>query len=67
MNIYKHTEIKPKGAHHYIKGAWHKIGADDKVYIFVSTQWVLSTKNKEQYNREVLRSKKEDKFECLIY
>jgi len=57
----------PKGAQHFIKGAWHKIGVDDKIYIHNNVEWVSSTKTKVQYNREILRARKEELTECQIY
>jgi hypothetical protein len=58
---------QPKGAQHYIKGAWHKIGADNKIYIHNGIQFVSSTKTHEQYNREILRVRREELAECQIY
>ena len=58
--------IPPKGAKHFLKGAWHKIGADNKVYIHSGTQWISSTKTIEQYNREILRVKRELEL-CQVY
>ena len=49
----------PKGAKHFLKGAWHKVGADNKIYIHTGEQWISSTKTIQQYNREILRVKRE--------
>ena len=58
---------KPKGAQHYIKGAWHKVGTDNKIYIHSGTQWISSRKTHDQYNREILRAKREEALECRAY
>tara|TARA_R110000850_G_scaffold143345_1_gene265670 strand:- start:1561 stop:1752 length:192 start_codon:yes stop_codon:yes gene_type:complete len=51
--------IPPNGAKHFLKGAWHKVGADNKIYIHTGEQWISSTKTMQQYNREILRVKRE--------
>tara|TARA_R110000850_G_scaffold265808_1_gene395867 strand:- start:544 stop:735 length:192 start_codon:yes stop_codon:yes gene_type:complete len=59
-------QLTPKDAKHFIKGVWHKVGADNKVYIHSGTQWISSTKTIEQYNREILRVKRELES-CQVY
>jgi hypothetical protein len=50
---------KPKGAVHFFKGAWHKIGDHNRVYIHVGTKWLSSSKSIAQYNREAIKQTKE--------
>tara|TARA_R110000782_G_scaffold171288_2_gene263018 strand:+ start:12582 stop:12773 length:192 start_codon:yes stop_codon:yes gene_type:complete len=58
--------IPPKGAKHFLKGTWHKVGADNKIYIHTGEQWISSTKTMQQYNREILRVKRELEL-CQVY
>jgi hypothetical protein len=50
---------KPDGAVHFFKGAWHKIGDHNRVYIHVGTKWLSSSKSIIQYNREAIKQTKE--------
>lgn len=53
------TPKKPEGAVHFFKGAWHKIGDHNRVYIHVGTKWLASSKSIAQYNREAIKQTKE--------
>jgi hypothetical protein len=53
------TPKRPDGAVHFFKGAWHKIGDHNRVYIHVGTKWLSSSKSIAQYNREAIKQTKE--------
>lgn len=50
---YNPLPAKPKGAEHFIKGAWRKIGEFGKVYVHTGSRWQLSSSSVQQYNRDV--------------
>lgn len=54
-----HIILPPKGAKHYLRGAWHKIGVDNNVYIHDSVEWIKSSKTIEQLNREIRKQGEE--------
>lgn len=54
-----HIILPPKGAKHYVKGAWHKVGADNKVYVHDSVEWIKSSKDVTQLNREIRKEGEE--------
>lgn len=54
-----HTILPPKGAKYYVKGAWHKVGADNKVYVHDSVEWIKSSKDVTQLNREIRKEGEE--------
>lgn len=54
-----HTILPPYGAKCYVRGAWHKIGANNKVYMHDSVEWIKSSKSVEQLNREIRKKGEE--------
>ena len=57
--MYTPSIVKPKGAGYFIKGAWHKVGLNDAIFIHIGTQWIRSVKTFDQYSREVTRLEQE--------
>lgn len=67
MNKYIEPEIpKPEGAQHFFRGAWHKIGLHNRVYIHNGIKWLSSSKSKADYHREV-RLQAKEYIACRIY
>tara|TARA_R110002096_G_scaffold286821_1_gene480548 strand:+ start:40 stop:243 length:204 start_codon:yes stop_codon:yes gene_type:complete len=63
LGVISGEVAKPKNADKFVKGAWHKVGVNDKVYIHDGVQWILSTKSVDSYNYDVSRIEIERKLD----
>lgn len=51
---------KPKGATHFVMGAWHKIGVHGKVFLHTGDNWTRSEKTTEELHRNIIKKRRED-------
>lgn len=52
-NINTFVLETPKGAKWFVFGAWHKVDESSKISLHNGSDWIASSKNIDQINREI--------------